>query len=89
MGVSVTTTTINSAIKSLSKQADVAIRHQGQSLLVSYAYDNLDVDLKHSIPTAENPQETLALLSIMTMIPYHPCIKLESLSYSQELWQKC
>jgi hypothetical protein len=44
MGVSVVTTTINSAIKSLSKQADVAIRHLGQSLLVSYAYNNLDVE---------------------------------------------
>ena len=89
MGVSVATTTINAAIKSLSKQADVAIRHLGQSLLVSYAYDNLDVDLKHSIPTAENPQDTLAHLSTMTMLPYHPSIKLQSLSYSQELWEKC
>jgi len=89
MGVSVATTTINSAIKSLSKEADVAIRHLGQSLLVSYAYDNLDVDLKHSIPTAENPQDTLAHLSTITMLPYHPSIKLESLSYSQELWEKC
>ena len=89
MGVSVATTSINSAIKSLSKQADVAIRHLGQSLLVSYAYDNLDVDLKHSIPTAENPQDTLAHLSTMTMLPYHPSINLESLSYSQELWEKC
>ena len=88
MGVSVATTTINSAIKSLSKQADVAIRHLGQSLLVSYAYDNLDIDLKHSIPTVENPQDTLAHLSTITMLPYHPSIKLESLSYSQELWEK-
>ena len=89
MGVSVAMTTINSAIKSLSKQADVAIRDLGQSLLVSYAYDNLDVDLKHSVPTAENPQDTLAHLSTITMLPYHPSIKLESLSYSQELWKKC
>ena len=85
MGVSVATTSINSAIKSLSKQVDIAIRHLGQSLLVSYAYDNLDIDLKHSVPTAENPQETLAHLSTMTMLPYHPSIKLENLSYSQEL----
>ena len=89
MGVSVATTSINSAIKSLSKQVDIAIRHLGQSLLISYAYDNLDIDLKHSVPTAENPQETLAHLSTMTMLPYHPSIKLENLSYSQELWEKC
>ena len=89
MGISVATTSINSAVKSLSMHADFAIRDLGQSLLVSYAYDNLDVDLKHSVPTAENPQDTLAHLSTITMIPYHPSIKLENLSYSQELWEKC
>jgi hypothetical protein len=89
MGVSVATTTINSAIASLSKQADTAIRCRGQSLLVSYAYDSLDIDLKHSIPTAEKPQETLAHLSTMTMLPIHPSVKIESLSYSNELWEKC
>ena len=89
MGVSVATTSINFAIKSLSKQADFTIRHLGQSLLASYAYDNLDIDLKHSIPTAEIPQDTLAHLSTITMIPYHPSIQLDNLSYSQELWEKC
>ena len=89
MGVSVATTSINFAIKSLSKQADFTIRHLGQSLLASYAYDNLDIDLKHSIPTAENPQDTLAHLSTITMIPYHPSIQVDNLSYSQELWEKC
>jgi hypothetical protein len=88
MGVSVATTTINSAIRSLSKQANVAIRHLGQSLLTSYAYDNLDIDLKHSVPTAEKPQDTLVHLSTMTMLPLHPSVKLESLSYSNELWEK-
>ena len=39
--------------------------------------------------TAENPQDTLAHLSTITMLPYHSSIKLESLSYSQELWEKC
>ncbi len=89
MGVSVATTTINSAIASLSKQADTATRYLGQTLLVSYAYDNLDIDLKHSIPTAEKLQDTLAHLSTITMLPYHPSIEIESVSYSNELWEKC
>ena len=65
------------------------LRHLGQSLLASYAYNNLDIDLKHSIPTAEQTQDTLAHLPTMTMLSYHPSVNLESLDYSKELWEKC
>jgi hypothetical protein len=39
--------------------------------MASYAYDNLDIDLKHSVPTIEKGQETLIHLTTGTMLPLH------------------
>lgn len=89
MGVSVATTTINRAVLSLSKEAATGIRKQGQSFLTLYAYDNLDIDLKHSVPTVEKPQDMLVHLTTGTMMPLYHDVTQDDLNCSDELWNKC
>ncbi|KAI0685127.1 hypothetical protein BC835DRAFT_1236158, partial [Cytidiella melzeri] len=45
MGVSVSLTSIHRAIHSLSRESCLDMQHLGQSLLVSYTYNNFDVKL--------------------------------------------
>jgi len=46
IGVSVSPNAINEALSNLSKEAEAEIRRLGHTHLASYAYDNLDIDLK-------------------------------------------
>ncbi|KAF8991930.1 hypothetical protein BDQ17DRAFT_1432732 [Cyathus striatus] len=78
---------INAAVLSLSQTAEIKIKDIGQSLLTLYAYDNLDIDLKHTVPTVEKPQATLVHLTSGTMLPLHHNIKLEDFNFSEELWK--
>ena len=86
-GLSLSTTSINNAVTNLSREADSKIRELGTSFLTSYAYDNLDIDLKHSVPTLENSQETLIHLTSGTMLPLHD-VALDDLNCSDQLWAK-
>ena len=49
VGLSVLPSSINKAISSLSKESENQIRKTGRTLMASYAYDNLDIDLKHLV----------------------------------------
>ena len=89
MGISIATSTINNAVSSLSKEAATGIRKLGQSFLTLYAYDNLDIDLKHSVPTVEKPQDTLVHLTTGTMMPLYHDVTQDDLNCSDELWSKC
>ena len=87
MGLSISTTSINEAISNLSKEAIAETHKIGKSLLTIYAYDNLDIDLKHSTPTVENSAETLIHITSGTLFPlYH--VTTEDLDCSDELWNK-
>ena len=88
MGLSVSANTIHNAITNLSKEAGKGIRQLGQNLLTLYAYDNLDIDLKHSVPTVEKQQDTLIHITSGTMIPLCHGAKFEDLNCSDELWRK-
>ena len=87
VGLSVSPSSINKAISSLSKESENQIRKIGQTLMASYAYDNLDIDLKHSVPTIEKGQETLIHLTTGTMLPLHD-VPPNALDCSKELWEK-
>jgi hypothetical protein len=84
-GLSVSTTSINNTITNLSKEAGSKVRELGKSFLTSYAYDNLDIDLKHSVPTLEKPEETLIHLTSGTMLPLHE-VNPGDLDCSDQLW---
>ena len=86
MGLSISTTSINEAISNLSKEAIAETCRIGKSLLTTYAYDNLDIDLKHSTPTVENSAETLIHITSGTLFPLHH-VTIEDLHCSDELWK--
>ena len=88
MGITISTTAINEAVRSLSKESGAKMKDLGRSFLSLYAYDNLDLDLKHSMPTMEKPGDTLIHLTTGTMIPLHSTITLHDLNCCKELWEK-
>jgi hypothetical protein len=87
MGLSLSTTSINDAIKNLSKDAATEIRRVGCQFTACYAYDNLDIDLKHSVPTLEQSEDTLIHLTTGTLFPLRG-ITQEELMCSKELWEQ-
>lgn len=88
IGISISTTSINDAVTSLSKESSTALRRLGKTLTTSFAYDNVDIELKHTIPTLEKPHETLVHLTSGTLIPLDHGVVREDLNCSQELWEK-
>lgn len=88
VGLSISTTAVNSVITSLSKESVAGIQRQGRSLLTAYAYDNIDIDLKHATPTIEKSTDTLIHLTSGTLIPLDHGITHGDLNCSKELWDK-
>ncbi|KDQ31884.1 hypothetical protein PLEOSDRAFT_1022853, partial [Pleurotus ostreatus PC15] len=88
MGVSISTTSINDAISSLSKESSNGLKALGRTLTASFAYNNVDIELKHTVPTLEKPHETLVHLTSGTLIPLEHGVVREDLSCSKELWER-
>ncbi|KAI5982402.1 hypothetical protein EDD15DRAFT_2144998, partial [Pisolithus albus] len=86
IGVSISTETINGAIRSLSAESQNHLRTLGQSLLASYAYDNFDVDLKLHVPTVEKSHDSLKHLMSGLIFPLGHGVTTEDLMCSEELW---
>lgn len=61
----------------------------GCTLLVSYVYDNVNINLKHATPTGDALQGTLIHLTSGTMIPLKHGIISEVLVCSETLWRRC
>lgn len=57
--ISISEQSIERAVKSLSVESYSKLREMGQSLLVSYAYDNFDIDFGVIVPTVEKETDTL------------------------------
>ena len=89
MGISISSSAINSAIHSLSSETYETLRDMGQTLIVGYAYDNFDIDFKTSTPTIEKiGGDTLTHLTSGTLIMLEHGVKPDDLQCSQELWEK-
>ncbi|KAF8167142.1 hypothetical protein B0H34DRAFT_812416, partial [Crassisporium funariophilum] len=88
IGLSISTSTINDAVHNLSKEADRSLKELGRTLLALLAYDNIDFDLKHSVPTVEKAESTLIHLTSGTMMPLPDSITLADLDCADELWRK-
>ena len=69
LGISISVNSIHLAVSSLSAESANHIRALGQSLLVAWAYDNFDVDLKSSAPTVQNSGATLRHLTSALLYP--------------------
>lgn len=55
--------------------------------MTAYAYDNLDVDLKHTTPTSEHTKDTLVYLTTASMFPLNHGIRKSDLEYSDFMWK--
>ena len=88
MGLSVSTKSIEAAVKHLSKEAEKQIREEEHKLLMSYAYNNLDIDLKVVTPTIERSGNMLIHLMMATMLPLHPSVTLDDLDCAETVWKQ-
>ncbi|KAF7421190.1 hypothetical protein PC9H_011710 [Pleurotus ostreatus] len=89
LGISITTTTINLAVKSLAKNSRTKMKELGKSLRVLFAYDNLDLEMKPLVPTMETEKDHLIHFTTGTMLPLHPSTALADLDCSDMLWERC
>ena len=88
MGLSISRTTIHSAINSLSSNMYHSLRELGKTRCLALAYDNFDIDLKISVPVVEKAGETLKHLTSGLVFPLQHGTKPEDLRYSEYLWEK-
>ncbi|KIL66326.1 hypothetical protein M378DRAFT_62853, partial [Amanita muscaria Koide BX008] len=67
IGLAISTTTTHNAINNLSIQAKQDTRTFGRTMRVLYAYDNVDIYLKHSIPTITDTDSLIHLTSAIAL----------------------
>ncbi|KAK7050478.1 hypothetical protein R3P38DRAFT_2605107 [Favolaschia claudopus] len=87
MGISISADSIHNAIHSLSRETFHRLRAMGQTLLVSYTYDNFDINFPNAVPTLENSTDTLAHMTSGGLIHLEHGVKEEDLRCSEELWK--
>ena len=86
---SISTTAINNATNNLTKKSNQWMKKCGQTFLTLYAYyDNLDIDLQHSVLTVENSNSTLIHLTSVIMLLLNHGVSLQHLDCSDELWNQ-
>ncbi|KXN84413.1 hypothetical protein AN958_12642, partial [Leucoagaricus sp. SymC.cos] len=61
IGISVSSSTINSAIHHLSKTTTTARERMGRNLRMTFAYGNLEIDIKSLIPTVGFADEIILI----------------------------
>jgi hypothetical protein len=72
IGLSISSSSIDRAIGSLVKQAAQRVRSEGQSCKMSIAFDNLDINIRCSVPTKDGrSSDELVHLCTATMLPVH------------------
>lgn len=87
-GISISTTAINDAVTNLSKESAWKRRKTGQTLRTGYGVDNVDIELKHIVPTVDNPEDALVHLTSGTMLPLYHGVEAADLQCSSYLWQQ-
>lgn len=87
LGISISTDSINAAVRSLSAESQISLRNLGRSLLASYAYDNFDVDLKTQTPMVEKSNDSLKHLTSGLLFPLVHGVTTDDLKCSDALWK--
>ncbi|KAF4565704.1 hypothetical protein EYR40_002226 [Pleurotus pulmonarius] len=88
MGLTISMGSVENAISSLSRESANTLKAMGHSLLVAYAYDNFDVDLKPTTPTTEKSATSLKHLTSGLMFPLQHGVTSDHLKCSSFLWEK-
>src|SRR6267378_7364892 len=79
MGLSVSLSSINTGIQSLSQASSNMVKTLGHTMLASYAYDNFDVDLKTSDQWVEKTNDSLKHLTSGILFPLQHGTTMEDL----------
>ena len=79
IGFSISAGSINRTVNSLSAKSANHLRDLGRTLLVCYAYDNFDVELKTHVPTIDKPSDTLKHLTSGLCFPLQHGITVEDM----------
>ncbi|KAI0694064.1 hypothetical protein BC835DRAFT_1415571 [Cytidiella melzeri] len=88
MGISISQTAIHRLLHSLGVHITSDAKEVGQTLSAAYAYDNLDIKFKSSVPTVEKPGETLKHFTTSMVFPLQHGITANDLRCSQYLWEQ-
>lgn len=89
MGVSISESTILRSLHSLGVHILDDAKQLAQTLLAAYAYDNLDIDFKPSVPTIEKSAESsLKHFTTSMIFPLARHITLDKLRCSRYLWER-
>ncbi|KAI9459621.1 hypothetical protein HD554DRAFT_2206979 [Boletus coccyginus] len=88
ISVSISMDAINMAVQSLSLESNCTLQSLGHSLVVSYTYDNFEVDLKSQVPTIKKSNTLLKHLTSELLFPLAHRVVPDDLQYSNELWKK-
>lgn len=86
-GVSISSSSILRAIKSMSAKTIELLAELGEVLLLVYAYDNFDIQQKPLTPTLENNVDTLRHLTSALVFPFQHGVVPEDLRVSEALWE--
>ncbi|KAF7983979.1 hypothetical protein HWV62_17440 [Athelia sp. TMB] len=88
LGVSITMSSINNTVHSLTSESTIELKRIGRTLLAAYAYDNVDIDLKHVMPTGDARENTLIHLTSGTFIRLDHGVTSGELACSEYLWRR-
>ncbi|KAI0684930.1 hypothetical protein BC835DRAFT_1421798 [Cytidiella melzeri] len=88
MGISIAQPTIYRSLDSLGKHILVDARRLAATLVAAYAYDNLDIEFKPSVPTIERTGETLKHFTSSMVFPLLHGVVADDLRCSQYLWER-
>ncbi|KAF8226811.1 hypothetical protein L208DRAFT_1300200 [Tricholoma matsutake] len=88
IGISISTSSIDCMVDSLSSKSANKLQDLGQTLLACYAYDNFDVDLKTHVLTIDKLTDTLKHLTSALCVPLEHGITCEDMQCSDLLWAK-
>jgi len=86
--LSISSTTINTAVNTLSKEGKNKLRALGNTLTAAYAYDNFNITLNVATPTIEKGGGILAHLTSGMLLPLAHGILPRDLECSCELHRK-
>ena len=90
LGISISVSTINQAVRSLLRETAQTLCSMGQSLLIGYAYDHFNIDFKTRLPTVEKVADMLMHMTLGMLIQLEHGVThaLEDLHCSKYLWTR-
>ncbi|KAI0698468.1 hypothetical protein BC835DRAFT_1304794 [Cytidiella melzeri] len=88
MGISISQSTIHNSLHSLGINIISDAKQVGQTLSAAYAYDNLDIEFKSSVPTVEKPGDMLKHFTTSMIFPLQHGITADDLRCSRYLWDR-